>query len=162
MPKKVFLLFHPKTCPNDEFFLNVCVIQIKHFLSLHDSNLSTFTWILLLNMKNWKMLNPLKFSKSALAGVAQWTECWPKKQIVTSSIPSQSTCLVCRLGPQWRGVPKRQLMFSPSFSLPSPLSKNKEIKSFLKSLANLIQIKRNFKVHQCWKSGSCAESLSRE
>ena len=37
---------------------------------------------------------------SALAGVAQWIECWPANQRVASSIPSQSTCLGCRPGPQ--------------------------------------------------------------
>ena len=36
----------------------------------------------------------------ALAGVAQWTECWPVKQRVASLIPSQGTCLGCGLGPQ--------------------------------------------------------------
>ena len=30
---------------------------------------------------------------TALAGVAQWIECWPANQKVTSSIPSQGTCL---------------------------------------------------------------------
>ena len=29
----------------------------------------------------------------ALAGVAQWIECWPANQKVTGSIPSQGTCL---------------------------------------------------------------------
>ena len=28
----------------------------------------------------------------ALAGVAQWSECWPKNQRVAGSIPSQGTC----------------------------------------------------------------------
>ena len=36
----------------------------------------------------------------ALAGVAQWIECLPANQRVTSSIPSQGTCLGCRPGPQ--------------------------------------------------------------
>ena len=36
----------------------------------------------------------------ALAGVSQWTECWPVNQRVTSSISSQGTCLDCRPGPQ--------------------------------------------------------------
>ena len=58
---------------------------------------------------------------SALAGVAQWTECWPVNQGVTGSIPSQGTCLGCGPGPQW-GVWKRQphidvshLLFLPPF-----------------------------------------------
>ena len=36
----------------------------------------------------------------ALAGVAQWIEHWPVNRKVTSSIPSQGTCLNCGLGPQ--------------------------------------------------------------
>ena len=44
---------------------------------------------------------------SALAGVAQWIECLPANQRVTSSIPSQGTCLDCRPGPQF-GVRERQ------------------------------------------------------
>ena len=41
-----------------------------------------------------------------LAGVAQWIECWPTKQTVTGSIPSQGTCLGCGPGPQL-GMPER-------------------------------------------------------
>ena len=33
---------------------------------------------------------------STLAGVVQWNERWPVNQRVTSSIPSQGTCLGCR------------------------------------------------------------------
>ena len=36
----------------------------------------------------------------ALAGVAQWIEHWSVNQRVTSSIPSQGTCLGCRPGPE--------------------------------------------------------------
>ena len=36
----------------------------------------------------------------ALAGVAQLIERWPIKQRVTSSIPSQGTCLGCGPDPQ--------------------------------------------------------------
>ena len=36
----------------------------------------------------------------ALDGGAQWTECWPEKQVVPSSIPSQGTYLGYLLGPQ--------------------------------------------------------------
>ena len=36
----------------------------------------------------------------ALDGVAQWIECWTVNQWITSSIPSQSTCLGCWPGPQ--------------------------------------------------------------
>ena len=38
--------------------------------------------------------------KTALAGVAQWTELQPANQRVASLIPSQGTCLGCRPGPQ--------------------------------------------------------------
>ena len=41
--------------------------------------------------------------KLALAGVTQWIEHGPEKQRVASSIPSQGTCLACRLGP-WLGA----------------------------------------------------------
>ena len=58
----------------------------------------------------------------ALAGVAQWIEHWPVNQRVSSSIPSQGTCLGGRPGPQLRacerqphiGVPL--LLFLPPFS----------------------------------------------
>ena len=43
----------------------------------------------------------------ALASVAQWSECWPVNQKVAGSIPSQGTCLGCRLGPQL-GLCERQ------------------------------------------------------
>ena len=36
----------------------------------------------------------------ALAGVAKWIECRPVNQWVTSSIPSQGSCLGCGPGPQ--------------------------------------------------------------
>ena len=35
----------------------------------------------------------------ALAGVAQWIECWPANHKVTGSIPSQGPCLGCGPGP---------------------------------------------------------------
>ena len=41
-----------------------------------------------------------KKQEKNLAGVAQWTECWPANQKVASSIPSQYTCLGCGSGPQ--------------------------------------------------------------
>ena len=70
----------------------------------------------------------------ALAGVAQWIECWPADQRVASSIPSQGTCLGCGPDPQ-RGAHERQAHIDvslPLFLPPSPLSKNKQIKYFLK------------------------------
>ena len=36
----------------------------------------------------------------ALAGVAQWIECWPGNQRVAGSIPSWGTYLGCGTGPQ--------------------------------------------------------------
>ena len=36
---------------------------------------------------------------SALAGVAQWIECWPMNQKVLGSVPSQVICLGCGPGP---------------------------------------------------------------
>ena len=44
----------------------------------------------------------LKSVNGALAGVVQWIEHWPANQRLSSSIPSQGTCLGCRPGPQWR------------------------------------------------------------
>ena len=65
--------------------------------------------------------------------MAQWIEHQPVNQKVAGLIPCQSTCLGCGPGP-WLGAWERQtinvsptLMFlSPSFSLPSPLSKRKK------------------------------------
>ena len=42
----------------------------------------------------------LNVKNFALAGVAQWTECWPANQSLAGSIPSEGTCLGCRPGPQ--------------------------------------------------------------
>ena len=63
----------------------------------------------------------------ALAGVAQWIECWPVNQRATGLIPSQGTCLGCRPGPQWVGHVRGNytLMFLLSFSLSFLLFKNK-------------------------------------
>ena len=66
----------------------------------------------------------VKLYTCALAGVAQWIECWPANQSVSGSIPSQGTLLGCRPGPQ-QGVCKRQphidvslaLFFPPFLSL---------------------------------------------
>ena len=62
----------------------------------------------------------------ALASVAQWTEWRPANTKVTSSIPSQGTCLGCGPGPQW-GVLERQPHIDVSLALSSslPLSLNK-------------------------------------
>ena len=61
-------------------------------------------------------------STIALAGVAQWVECWPANQGVTGLIPSQGTCLGCVLGPQlgayqWQPhIDVFLLLFFPPFS----------------------------------------------
>ena len=58
----------------------------------------------------------------ALAGVAQWIEHGPVNQRVAGSIPSQSTCLGCGPGPQFR-VHERQPHIDVSlllFLLPFP------------------------------------------
>ena len=62
---------------------------------------------------------------SALAGVVQWIECWPMSQRVTSSIPSQDTCLGCGPGPQW-GAHKRQPHMDVSLLLFPPLSSSQK------------------------------------
>ena len=60
----------------------------------------------------------------ALASVAQWIECYPANQRVTSLIPNQGTCLGCRPGPQW-GVYEKQPHIDVSLSLPLCLKINK-------------------------------------
>ena len=72
----------------------------------------------------------LEYSRSALAGVAQWIECRPANQRVASSIPSQRTCLGCGPGPPWPGGGgsargNHTIDASLSFFIPFPLSKNK-------------------------------------
>ena len=44
--------------------------------------------------------NTIKNIPPALAGVVQWTECWPINQNVTGPIASQGTCMGCMPGPQ--------------------------------------------------------------
>ena len=67
-----------------------------------------------------------------LAGVTQWTECWPVNQIVSGSIPGQGTCLgfgpgpqlgVCEMHPIEMFLSHIDVSFLLSF--PSLLSKNK-------------------------------------
>ena len=57
--------------------------------------------------KTWMDLEDIMLSKisqsrrtnRALAGVAQWVECWPVNQRVSVLIPCQGTCLGCGPGP---------------------------------------------------------------
>ena len=66
----------------------------------------------------------IKLEYGALAGVAQEIELWPANQRVTSSIPSQGTCLGCGPGSPVGGT--REAIthgcFSPSLSLSFLLS----------------------------------------
>ena len=66
----------------------------------------------------------------ALAGVAQWIECWPVNQRVTCLIPSQGTCLGC--GPDHvpsrghaRGKHTRMFLVLSPFLPPFPSKINK-------------------------------------
>ena len=82
------------------------------------------------NKVNFINYTLLKYLICALAGMAQWTECRPANQKVTSSIPTHGTCLGCRPGPQM-GACKRQphiAAFSPlSPSIPLSLKVNKKL-----------------------------------
>ena len=49
-------------------------------------------WVVAFSIRFLQALTLLKIM-SDLAGVAQWTECWPTNQRVAGSIPSQGTCL---------------------------------------------------------------------
>ena len=51
----------------------------------------------------------------ALAGVAQWIECWPVNQRVTGSIPSLGTCLGCGAHERQSHVDISLLLFLPPF-----------------------------------------------
>ena len=58
----------------------------------------------LLVLDTFKHLN---FRQYALAGKAQWIECWPANQGVISLLPGQGMCLGC--GPvHWLGMCERQ------------------------------------------------------
>ena len=59
------------------------------------------------------------------ADVDQWIEHQPVNQKVTGSIPSQGTRLDCGPGLQLGALSNQLMLLSFSFSLPSPLSKNK-------------------------------------
>ena len=69
--------------------------------------------------------------RSALAGVAQWIECWPVNQRAAGSIPGQGACLGC--GPPVAGAREATThgCFSPSPfpSLPLCLKIKSEKKS---------------------------------
>ena len=84
----------------------------------------TFAVILILFFKFWN------YEIIAVVGVAQWIECWPLNQKVTSSIPTEGTCLGCGPGGVMQEATDQciscTLMFlSLSISVPHPHSKNK-------------------------------------
>ena len=63
---------------------------------------------------------------TALAGVAQWIECWPANQSATGSSPSQGTGLGCGPGPQFAACERQpHIDVSLPLSFPSLISKNK-------------------------------------
>ena len=66
------------------------------------------------------------------AGVVQWLEHGSVNQKVAGSIPNQGTCLGCGPGPWWVACGRQPHtdFFPLSFSLNSPLSKNKINKIF--------------------------------
>ena len=80
--------------------------------------------------------------------------CPPANQKVIGLIPSQGTCLCCRPGPNWICV--RQPINVPllSFSLPSPLSKNKSIQCL-----KTINKKRRVKIEK-WRQSCCLRWVS--
>ena len=49
-----------------------------------------------LSLKVNKIFLKSEKKRKALAGMAQWIECWPANQRVIGSVPSQGTCLGCR------------------------------------------------------------------
>ena len=66
----------------------------------------------------------------ALAGVAQWIECWPAKGSLFDSQSGHIPGLWARCPARRAKAP--QIDVSLSFSLPSPLSKNKIFKKLHK------------------------------
>ena len=89
--------------------------------------------------KHWGFIKIKRFCVLALAGVAQWIDCWPENQRVPSLIPVRARAWVVGQVPSGGCLrANHTLMFlSFSFSLPSPLSKNKEIKYFFKRYCSL-------------------------
>ena len=84
----------------DTFHLSPPILFLSSMLP-HSWIIPSFYWNLSWNCFLWKCAWDIIFLRLlALAGVAQWIEHWTVKQRVTGSIPSQGTCLGCRLGPQ--------------------------------------------------------------
>ena len=117
------------------FYFTSCLISCSELI-LHFSLKNKFRRYFLLNLFQYfkivfidnihrntlssQVLHVLKIL--ALAGMAQWIECWPVSQRVDGSIPSQDTCLGCEPDPQ-RGACERQPHIDvslPLFLLPFP------------------------------------------
>ena len=64
-----------------------------------------------------KVQNPYPSTPTS-EGVAQWLEHWPVNQKVTSSIPSQGTCLSYGPGPQYGACEKQPTDVSLPLFLP--------------------------------------------
>ena len=84
------------------------------------------------NRNRVESINWWKGSYLALTSMVQWIGRHSSKQKVASSIPGQGTCLGCWFSP-WAGhVPEAMdqcfSLTSMFLSLPSPFSKNKQIK----------------------------------
>ena len=105
----------------------------------------------------------------SLTGMARLVGHRPAKRKVNGSIPSRGMCLGCRFGQSgtWEATDwcfsLSSMSLTLSFSLPSPFSKNKYIKSFLfKSDITIFissqysQYTRNYTLHSylntCWNS----------
>ena len=99
----------------------------------------------------WKQNNKAS-RKYTLAGRFQWIEHQPANQRVTSSIPSERTCLGCGPGQVLRRGHARgthTLMFlSFSFSLSFPLSKMNKYNIFLRKENNVGEILHEFGIEK--------------
>ena len=100
-------------------FSNLHICERADFLHILNPN-NTLQDHVKAGMRIQHLLSHILNRFVALAGMAQWIECWPANQKVTSLIPSQGTCLGCRPGPRWE---KELIDVFLAHSLPSPLSK---------------------------------------
>ena len=93
----------------------------------------------------------LHISTLVLAAVAQWTECRPANQRVTSSIPSQGTCLGCGPGPYLSACERQTYRcFSLSPSLPLSLKINKIFFKIFSTLTVLVSISSFMSISVCF------------
>ena len=113
----VFFIHHPKssvhssafiftlpsfTCPHPPLTLKTTIIfSVSMRVAFWGSfGFYCFSFFCLIPYVPFKPNCVIKTCLTALAGVAQWIECWPENKRVTSSIPSQGTYLGCGPGPQ--------------------------------------------------------------